>query len=825
MKKINAIILIQLLCIFNFVLKAQTPNFYGLTTTGGGGNGSVFRTDTTGNNFELLDSFASADNGRRPFPTEMVEANGKLYGTITSGGNNQSGVLFEYNPTSNSYNVKFHFGTTNGVNPAGHLMLASNGKIYGTTMSGGTADRGTLFEYTPGASSITVKYNFQFAAEGRQPRGRMIESASGILMGICEGGGILNGGTIYEYNLSTSTHTNKANFIATTGGNPQGGLMKANNGKIYGLTTNSGTNGKGTLYEYEPTNATLTAKVHFAGINGDVGTTNLKQLPNGKLYGSTIYGGVSSGSGYGNIFEYDIIKDSISSKKYGYGDNVGRYPAGDLVETSSGTYLLLMSGGGAFDYGGTVAEYNSTTNAFSAKVNFKRVETGSNPDGNLVKFSGNGKYYGMCGYGGKGENGTIYEYDHATAKITNKVDLTPYPKGKQPSKSLVLGNNGKLYGTTEFGGDGYGTIFEVNPSNGKITNVANFNGVNGNRVRGTMVLAPNGLLYGVTYSGGSTDQGVLFQFNPTNNTITKLKDIKDILTYYPQGGLVLATNGKLYGTTLSGGTKNYGALFEYDIANGTLTKKADFDAAVTGNSPYAKMLQANNGILYGTCFEGGNNGKGTIYSYNINTNTLATLAHFGANAAERPRGGLVQAPNGKFYGMSTYWNSNNGTIYEFDAVGNNIAVKLDLVKSLHGYGGYGELLIGGNGKVYGMSAYSQYGPAQILEYDYIKDTTIVKGGVGGNVEGNLVQAKSTNLSSLRAISQKNRSIMYPNPAKDIIQVSSLETIDMISIYSLGGKQLIQTNLNTVDVSKLSSGVYIVIVKTASATNSSKLLIE
>jgi uncharacterized repeat protein (TIGR03803 family) len=386
-----------------------------------------------------------------------------------------------------------------------------------------------------------------------------------------------------------------------------------------------------------------------------------------------------------------------------------------------------------------------------------------------------------------------------------------------------LANNGKLYGTTEYGGDGYGTIFEVNPFDGKITTVANFNGINGQTIRGNMVLAPNGLLYGVTQNGTTNSGwGVLYQFNPTNNTITKLKDFYDVSIYLPQN-LMLASNGKLYGTSASGGAKNYGALFEYDIANNTVTKKADFDATVTGNSP-AQMIQANNGILYGTCFEGGNNGKGTIYSYNINTNTLATLAHFGANLAERPIGSLLQAPNGKFYGMSIFYNSDPGTIYEFDAVGNNIAVKFNFVPSIHGYGGYGELIKGGNGKLYCMSAYKNSGYAQVLEYDYVKDTVIIKSSVGGSTEGSLVQAKSTNLSSLRTISQKNRSIIYPNPANNYFNIKTDNLLN-VKIYAADGKLILTTAESHINTTALNNGIYWVVIQNNQGIATHQLMIE
>ena len=66
-----------------------------------------------------------------------------------------------------------------------------------------------------------------------------------------------------------------------------------------------------------------------------------------------------------------------------------------------------------------------------------------------------------------------------------------------------------------------------------------------------------------------------------------------------------ASNGKLYGLTEFGGTNNLGVLFEYDISTSTYTKKIDFDGANHGSEPKGTLLEASNGKFYGTTTKGG----------------------------------------------------------------------------------------------------------------------------------------------------------------------------------------------------------------------------
>jgi uncharacterized repeat protein (TIGR03803 family) len=133
----------------------------------------------------------------------------------------------------------------------------------------------------------------------------------------------------------------------------------------------------------------------------------------------------------------------------------------------------------------------------------------------------------------------------------------------------------------------------------------------------------------------------------------------------PQAGLVQASNGSLYGTTQGGGTNNEGTVFKI-TQGGTLTSLHSFCSQTgcpDGSSPYAGLVQATDGNLYGTTKFGGANNDGTIFKITL-SGTLTTLHSFDATDGSDPYAALVQDTNGSFYGTTLTNGSNTyGTVF------------------------------------------------------------------------------------------------------------------------------------------------------------------
>jgi uncharacterized repeat protein (TIGR03803 family) len=124
---------------------------------------------------------------------------------------------------------------------------------------------------------------------------------------------------------------------------------------------------------------------------------------------------------------------------------------------------------------------------------------------------------------------------------------------------------------------------------------------------------------------------------------------------FPLAALVQATDGNLYGTTSEGGASGYGMVFKI-TPSGTLTTLYSFcsqSGCTDGASPYAALVQATDGNLYGTTYEGGDIGYGTVFKITP-SGALTTLYSFCSQSpcmdGGNPEGTLVQATDGNLYG-------------------------------------------------------------------------------------------------------------------------------------------------------------------------------
>jgi uncharacterized repeat protein (TIGR03803 family) len=135
--------------------------------------------------------------------------------------------------------------------------------------------------------------------------------------------------------------------------------------------------------------------------------------------------------------------------------------------------------------------------------------------------------------------------------------------GSYPSVALVSGTDGALYGSTSSGGTngGNGTLFRLE-INGTFTKLHDFNGTNGVNPSVALVVGPDGALYGSTdYGGTNIYYGTLFRLE-ANGTFTKLHDFNGTDGAYPSAALVAGPDGALYGSTPNGGPKGGGILFK-----------------------------------------------------------------------------------------------------------------------------------------------------------------------------------------------------------------------------------------------------------------------
>ena len=187
-------------------------NFYGTAPLGGtdfaclGGCGTIFKLVPQGTNSSLtnLHVFVHSDGGQPSALT--LGADGKLYGTTGTGGNSNHGTVFQMT-TGGAFTNLYHFnGGLDGTGP-GQLVQAVDGNFYGTTIAGGLNDEGTVFRITPQGTFTTV---YQFSGnDGIFPGAHLsLGTSNGFLYGVCEFGGTSPNcypgcGTVFQVNPAT----------------------------------------------------------------------------------------------------------------------------------------------------------------------------------------------------------------------------------------------------------------------------------------------------------------------------------------------------------------------------------------------------------------------------------------------------------------------------------------------------------------------------------------------------------------------------------------------------------------------------------------------
>jgi len=700
----------------------------------------------------------------------------ELWGTTNQGGDYSAGVIFKTDSNGTNIQVMHSFYKNDGDGIYEGLVLANNGKFYGMTCNGGAYDAGVIYEYDSTFNTFTKKYEFHFA-DGKEPKGRLIEATNGKLYGLTSRGGntissSMYGswgcGVLFEYDYINNIYTKKVEFDDITGINPEGSLIQASNGKLYGTTVEmglfNGSTKNGTIFEYDILTDQLTVLNYFDTLIGYWSNSYLCQANNGRLYGTTMTGGQYN---YGGIFEFNIQTNQLLSV-FDFNPSVsGNYPSGSLIKASNGDLYGVNHFGGAYG-GGTIYKFEPGSQSFQILYDFG-LQTLEWPIGNIV-LTASGNIVGCCerqyqgglfefnpsthnfsvltisGYNSDpyGFTGTmipvsatkylgvtsatilgaavIYEYTIGTDTLITKIVFDGGDSGIYPYGGILYASNKKFYGLAtniKYGNIyyGHGYLYEFDPNTNDYSAKVAFNYTNGSRPIGKMIEYKTGKLIGITISGSGGD-GTIFTYDLNTAVLTTVHNFNGIDGDNPYADLLLASNGKIYGTTMEGGLHNFGVLFEMDPLSFQFVKLFDFDGYDHGKNPVGKLAEDNSGNLWGVTRWGGQTNDGVIYSYNISTGTLIKRHDFNYSLnGYYPRGGFLLADNNKFYG--TFINNYSTNAYVYDPSIDSLA-RLYYHNEPMSYSnsGVGSLIQAANGKIYGYSLLGYlYGHGSIFEID------------------------------------------------------------------------------------------------------------
>jgi uncharacterized repeat protein (TIGR03803 family) len=338
----------------------------------------------------------------------------------------------------------------------------------------------------------------------------------------------------------------------------------------------------------------------------------------------------------------------------------GARPAAPLIELNGMLYGTTLSGGSE-NQGAVFALTPAGTS--HVVYSFKNGPDGSQPTSRLTVI--NGALYGETFAGGAYGVGTVFELTTTGAERI-VYSFKGGSDGANPQSNLIdIG--GALYGTTANGGaNGGGIIFAVDPATDTESVLHTF----GKPVAASDGSSPvgqlanvDGTIYGSTLSGGLANCGILFGFSASAPERVVYTFRGGVDGCSPIGGLT-DVKGTLYGTTAGSGA-GYGTVFQA-TTTGLETVIWYFHGGSDGANPMANLISLN-GVLYGTTFNGGVDGKGTVFSLAVagGISTEHILHYFaGSPDGANPEAGLLDV-NGLLYGTTNLGGQTSplGTVY------------------------------------------------------------------------------------------------------------------------------------------------------------------
>jgi uncharacterized repeat protein (TIGR03803 family) len=365
-------------------------------------------------------SFTSLTDGAAPSAPLIQAEDGNYYGTAQVGGAYGYGTVFKVDSSGNVTPLH-EFSYTDGANPVAPLIQVSDGHFYGTTPNGGAYGEGTIFKIDS-SGSLTTLYSFTGGSDGAEPSGALVLATDGYFYGVTFNGGDYGAGVVFQ----TDSSGHVVPLYSFTGGADGYGpeaLIQANDGYFYGTTQNGGDlscsigGGCGTIFRIDSAGAFTSLYAFSGGTDGAEPEEALFKASDGFLYGTTLFGGdpnctVSTYTGCGTIFKIDSVGDFTLVHQFSGGAE-GGVPFSALIQGGDGDFYGTATAGGdpscyvvasGENYPnyigcGTVFKMDSAGNVNALYSFTGSPSDGSNPFATLIEGS-DGFLYGTTRWGG-----------------------------------------------------------------------------------------------------------------------------------------------------------------------------------------------------------------------------------------------------------------------------------------------------------------------------------------------------------------------------------------------------------------------------------------
>jgi uncharacterized repeat protein (TIGR03803 family) len=273
------------------VIRDSAGNLYGTTVYGGIGYGVLYQVNAAGNE-TVLHAFTGGTDGAYPYAGVIRDSEGNLYGTASAGGPTNSGVVYKVDAAGDETVLYSFSGGPDGSGPQAGVIRDMAGNLYGTTVYGGSSNRGVVYELH--ANSLeTVLHSFTAGPDGANPYAGLIGDASGNLYGTTYFGGPSNAGVVYKVDVANKHETVLFSFAGANGANPEGGVTGDSAGNLYGTTVNGGAASAGVVYKLDTAGQETLLYSFKGGTDGANPLAGLILDSAGNLYGTASMGGNS----------------------------------------------------------------------------------------------------------------------------------------------------------------------------------------------------------------------------------------------------------------------------------------------------------------------------------------------------------------------------------------------------------------------------------------------------------------------------------------------------------------------------------------------------
>lgn len=629
------------------VVEKSPGVFYGVAAFGGAnGYGGIWKYTLSTKKYLKIGDFDDTSIGHTPV-SNLITVGNYLYGVVSVKNSlDIIGHLYRINTTTDQLEYYHDLADNSPIGvtipahdrPRGDIIYnATSGKIYGTHVIGISLEGnwgGGVWEIKLSTNEVRNKVGIRWDeldVLGSHMNG-IVVGGNGNYYCITKNGGAYDSGTILLFDRNSNAFFKIFDFpiIFPPGGayslTPSGVGLKASETKIYGVYNYPGGIWSYDLLSHQFTNEAATGHSTdnnfiitgntIIGHAGNGGTNNA-----GYFFKQTV-GGANT----------EIILDNASTK--------GRNIIGEITQLDNNTAVVAIAKGGAADTHnpaesaeqGMLAILNLTTKTFTELPNSTLYYRNENYESfvanRVLKASNNKLYYSI--FNNIGSNGVevmrLMCYDMNTQTATM---VYTFQNDTSELIGLVEVNN-KLYAAFD------SSMYVIDPTTNTIleTIVTHDASLKGN-MYGNLLTASNGKIYGLTFAKDNTSVAAIYSFDPATKAFNIVHEMAGATKTMNIG--LNELNGKLYGSSNYEGSSQNGYLFSFDINTSQFNIEHNFDYSTDGSN-FQAMWTPNNGKLYSTSYTGGQNGYGTLVSFDPGSSTFTTIEHLTINNGRSFRG-------------------------------------------------------------------------------------------------------------------------------------------------------------------------------------------